>query len=418
MDLSIDKLLNWSSVNAGSGVSLPETLQAKFTFLWLGTINSNQLVDVISGQNITVTGKDFTTTIPYTSAATFAMANVAGLKTDDDFDGAWFTDAGAVRSVTAQKLIDCDFSRTLVKYANASPYEIEWIGLLQKGVSITSDEWNQLHTYFRLGTYWSGVFNSFGYVKDNRVQEGQGYKGWAATLTSLGLTAPATAVNASINKFCLDLINGASGSSVLSGMDALWMFMLNDSSLVAGAGTVTLQNPSRTRLAFTVAPTYTTSGFEGNASSMYADTNFNTSLGTNFVRDSASRGMYKYKAGTTGGLDGHLSSALNGMFIAGSTQQRINSGVALSASFSTTGTGYKAMNRTTSNDVQGYNPSVNNYTNASSAPANDTLKLLRNVTANYSDAGLSMYFVGRSFTSTEHGIISTSFTAHKTRLGL
>lgn len=402
------------SIISSSGGGLPSNIRSLFSFLWLGTISGSELVDVISGNNITVTGMDFSTTIPSTSTATLAMANVAALKTDDGFDGLWFTDAGAVNQVPVSYLIGNDYSRTIVKYEDSSPYNISWIGVLDDAVSLTSDQIDSLHLYFRLHIFWSGVFNNYGYLKDNRALQGYGYKQWLAEVNAASLTNPSETVKSSVNKLCLDLIN----YGVASGMDRCWNFMLNDSALVDGAGTISLFNSGETRLTFPVAPTYTASGFKGGSSS-YANTQFNPSTqGTNYTLNNASRGLYKYSAGTpTAYIDGHASSAVNAITEAASSSlQRINGnsgGVG-----DTRPLGYFALDRSDASNHIGYKETASSSaTAASSSLVNENITILR-AAFGYGDAGISFYYLGRSFSAAEHLNIRLAFLAHKTRLGL
>lgn len=404
------------AVFSGGG-ELPSSIRALFSFLWLGDVSGNELVDVIAGNNITVTNKDFSDIIPSTSSATLAMANVAALKTDDGFDGAWFDDAGTPKTVTPAQLIGNDYSRTIVKYDHESPYNIRWIGILDDGVTLTSDQINALHLYFQLHIFWSGGFSDYGYLKDNKPLEGQGYKGWIAEVQSLSLTEPSTLVKASVNKLALDLINyGVSGR-----FDRFWNFMLNDGNLFSGAGSVSLFNPGATRMSFPVSPTGSTRGMIGNGSSQYALDNFNpTSDGVNWTLNSASIGLFFYSAKTiaTSYMHGAISSAIDIVTVGNSsTLQRVNGGN-LGPAVSLDGADYVALNRSGATATQIYRNAVQSTgSGSSSGLTNQSFVTLRSQFG-YGDNGLSMKYLGASFTQTEHSNIRTAFLAHKTRLGL
>lgn len=411
-------LYNWWL--SGSTEAFPEALKSLFSVLWLGNISSNTMIDESGNANdITITSKDFVTDyIPPTSTATFALANSAPLKVDDNFDGAWYTDAGAVKQVPVSHFINNDYTRTLVKYSNSAPYNVEWIGLLDDAATPTTDQWNQLHELFQLNPYWSGVFNINGVVKDNRALEGQGYKGWISYVDFLSLTNPTTTVKASINKTFLEI--NSNDSTLWDLMDAVWCHMLNDSALVTGAGTVSMKRPSLDRMTFPVAPTYTASGFLGNASTQYALTNYNaTQHAQNYSQNSACFGVFKYAAGAgINGIFGHPSfTGTNTMQNSSTSANRINGGGnSTAADFS--GTGYRALNRSGSASVQGYRGTTQTTgTGASGALTNEDFSVLRNAFG-YSDAGISWTFIGGSLTQAQHGILNTAFTNHKTRLGL
>jgi len=157
----------------GGGQSWATTLGAlegKFQYIWQeGSFSGDDLLDVLgSGDVITVTGKDFVTDyIPATSAATFDVPNNATYIADDT-DFLWINRNEDSRGVEVSELIGYDFSRTLIKYDNASPHHIRWIGILKAGEALTAAELNTIHTQFELPLFWSGVENVNGFVKANR----------------------------------------------------------------------------------------------------------------------------------------------------------------------------------------------------------------------------------------------------------
>ncbi|MFY9110506.1 MAG: phage tail tube protein [Desulfomonilia bacterium] len=141
-----------------------------FEFLWVGEVQGNFLIDRLHGYRIEVTGKDFTGAfIPYGSFATFRMGNVPDLIQADEADHFWYDIAGDGLQKTFTELIDEDPTRTVVRYSEVEPYDITAIGLLKEGVTLTEEQMNLLHHDFLLWVFWSGVFNDFGYVKDNKI---------------------------------------------------------------------------------------------------------------------------------------------------------------------------------------------------------------------------------------------------------
>jgi len=146
----------------------PAVLKAKMLILFTGSISGNSLLSEVGSDVITVSGKDFATnTIPASSAATFTLPNTATYKAAD-IDYLWFTEAGVPRNVTVAELIGYDFARTVICYSSTAPHDIQWIGLLQADATLSETEINLLHRAFRLHIFWSGVWNDYGYFKDNR----------------------------------------------------------------------------------------------------------------------------------------------------------------------------------------------------------------------------------------------------------
>jgi hypothetical protein len=87
---------------------------------------------------------------------------------DADTDFIWFTADGTPRTVTTAELIEWDLQRTPVKYGNTLPTNIEIIAILRAGITLSATEVNELYTDFQLPIFWSGVFNEYGYTKNNR----------------------------------------------------------------------------------------------------------------------------------------------------------------------------------------------------------------------------------------------------------
>jgi uncharacterized protein (TIGR02145 family) len=122
---------------------------------------------VFDGRKIAITGKDFTTAyIPDSSTATFKLQADADLIADDA-DNLWFT-GGVQKSVSLQNLINRDYTKTIIKFNHSSPYQVSAIGILKSGVTLTPAQVDKLHSDFELWLFWSGVFNDYGYLKDNR----------------------------------------------------------------------------------------------------------------------------------------------------------------------------------------------------------------------------------------------------------
>ena len=236
--------------------------------------------------------------------------------------------------------------------------------------------------------------------------------------TALGYTHPSAAVLTSLNTLVTDL----KGYGVWTGFDALWVMMLNDASLVATTGAINYISPSNNQMTFPVAPSYTTSGIKGNATDQYALTNFNPSNGTNYTLNNASFGYYQYVGGSgTNYTFGHAAGSNDVMLNATSSAAavRINSGNLAAGNPATNNIAeYYAVDRQDSTNVKVFNgTSVHSTTATSISRQNENFTILR-AAFGYSSAGISMAFVGRSFSTTEHANIRTAILAHKSRLGL
>jgi hypothetical protein len=157
------------------------------------------------------------------------------------------------------------------------------------------------------------------------------------------------------------------------------------------------------------------SGFEGNGGagdSMRIGTNFNPSTGGfNYTLNSASRGIYLYKANSAGNNAVTSSIANNDLLRNGSsTQHRINSGASLSVSVNLSGTGLLSVVRTSSNDVNFFKDKTKSVrTQASSAIANGNNQILSNLTTSFSDAGFSFYYIGGALTDADVEILYDGF---------
>jgi hypothetical protein len=143
---------------------------AYFDFLWTGLVSYAGPDYLISSfpdrRKITITGRDFVGTfIPGGSIATFTLPLDADFIADDT-DHLWSN--GVIQNnLTVTDLISGDY-RTVVKYSNSAPFDITMIGLLRLGITPTGTMLNELHTDFLLWLFWTGVFNDYGYLKDNR----------------------------------------------------------------------------------------------------------------------------------------------------------------------------------------------------------------------------------------------------------
>lgn len=141
-----------------------------FDYLWIGQVVGDYLISETDGRRITIIGKDFAGIyIPDSSVATFQLAADPDFILDDAPDHFWFDAGGNQNIITLADLIGADYTRTFIKYANFSPYNVYAIGLLNSGVVLTPAQIDELHEYFWLWLFWSGVLNDYGFLKDNRL---------------------------------------------------------------------------------------------------------------------------------------------------------------------------------------------------------------------------------------------------------
>jgi hypothetical protein len=129
-------------------LNTPPDWYGLFNMIWMeGNYDGDNLKNTLTGSNITITGKDFSTDyIPITSNAIFGFSTPK----------------------TALELVSEDYPNILVKYDNTAPHHIRMIGVLKDGITLTQPELDQLHQLFDLWIWWSGEWNDYGVLKDNR----------------------------------------------------------------------------------------------------------------------------------------------------------------------------------------------------------------------------------------------------------
>jgi hypothetical protein len=216
------------SITAGSGLSRKTVVrgikyQALYThlsslldFFWTVPVNGDYLINFLDGRKITITGKDFITDyIPGTSAATFKLQSDADFILDDISDFIWFDRYGNQRPVTVTELISDNY-RTVVQYRNEAPLDILAIGLIKSTIVLTQTIIDQLSEDMWLWLYWSGFFNDYGYLKDNRmIQIGKMVSPGPLTTAGIALTAPSslTATQYSYTEIDLAWVNPIESTS-------------------------------------------------------------------------------------------------------------------------------------------------------------------------------------------------------------
>jgi hypothetical protein len=85
-----------------------------------------------------------------------------------DTDYIWFKTDETPRTTTEAELIGYDLQRTPVKYDDASPNSIRWIGILKLATTLTATQRNNLFKSFYLPIMWDDSWNDYGHSKENR----------------------------------------------------------------------------------------------------------------------------------------------------------------------------------------------------------------------------------------------------------
>ena len=80
-----------------------------------------------------------------------------------DTDLIWFKANESQRTPTEAELVGYDFTRTIVKYDNLTPYSIRWIMILSSDLDTDA-----MRDSFDLSIWWSGVLSLHGNVKGNK----------------------------------------------------------------------------------------------------------------------------------------------------------------------------------------------------------------------------------------------------------
>jgi hypothetical protein len=171
--------------------------------------------------------------------------------------------------------------------------------------------------------------------------------------------------------------------------------------------------------------TFSNGRFTGNGTSAYIDLGFNptTASSPKFVQDSASFGVYSLKLGQdTGGLFGPASgtpkNSLYPRYSDDLSYYRANVGT--SSSLAALNNGLVSVDRSASTVTKQYRGGYlanTGVTNASSAPDNANLCLLRDRTL-YSTGIVAGWFVGQSLSAADHALLNTCMTAFLTAEGV
>jgi photosystem II stability/assembly factor-like uncharacterized protein len=158
-------------------------------------------------------------------------------------------------------------------------------------------------------------------------------------------------------------------------------------------------------------------GFTGNGSGSddYLSS-FDPSTGTwNYTQNSATFGIW-----ATADVDNNRIVACSNtsgnrtlMILSSNSTYRCNSTAATAATFNFDGTGFTAINRSSSSDLQTYKNATNASTTTTSSGVNQTFTLLRDLaTGTDSDSSIGAWFAGSSLTSGEYTTLYNALTTY------
>lgn len=348
---------------------------------------------------------DFLTVAGSAGSETYQAPNTASYQSADT-DYIWFKTDVSQRTTTTAELIGYDFTRTIIKYANSSPYAIEAIMILSSDVDTA-----KMRDDFDLSIWWSDVLSAHGNVKGNR---GVGKSVWTAesvyedelnTYIS-GLAIPlSTGQKTLLNNFIITLKTDLSIANLSEAFDVMHIFAgeTQESSLknlVKNAHHCTIVGGTQTFTAL--------EGFTGDGAGSYLKTDYNPSTqGVRYALTDAHIAVY-YR--TDGGVNqqcgmGYPTEMWNG------NSSNFNRCWINSTEFDvvtlTWALGFKILTRT----IGGVHA---HYINGAGGIAWEApTGLVEDLYFNYASSGqISFGCVGKYFTLTQHNKIRDAFETY------
>lgn len=174
---------------------------------------------------------------------------------------------------------------------------------------------------------------------------------------------------------------------------------------------------------YPTAITHSIQGIKGNDTNQFISTNWNASIngGSKYTLDSACRGAWIFSTAASGTvIDGTITTASRNCMRnqSSATLHKINQGGGdLAGALSFSGTGYVAIDRSSSTVVSGYNDLVKTDTTANSVSLlNEEQTLLRAGSA-FGGVGISVYFCSGSKTEAAHNSFRNSFATYLSEIG-
>jgi hypothetical protein len=233
---------------------------------------------------------------------------------------------------------------------------------------------------------------------------------------SQGYTVPSSTVLSALDVMIVSMKDDGTWAN----LDVLRITAFNNSAL-QNTARVNFKNPGSNEMSLVNLPTYGVAGFRGDGVSSCLDNLYNPSTqGINYAQNSASRFIWVRTAPTTGNrLDGGNSGTMNTMAAIDTTAQRINQSTAsLNVSVNMSGTGYRAMDRPDSANVNVFVAKVKSARTATSAAMTNANQRVLATAAAFCDAEFSIYGMSASLTDTQHNNNVDRITAYLTAIGL
>lgn len=254
--------------------------------------------------------------------------------------------------------------------------------------------------------------NEYGYFSSGVTAK---YQAVLDRATVQGYTKPSAAKNNAWNTF----LNARIADGSFAKMDFLYNLAWNDATLSAFSA---LDHKTATREGvYTSSPTYGVKGIKGDNLAAFFDTSFRPSLhATNFTQNDAALGIWITTIPSAGtGVMGDASTTTDRMtYAVNNNTNSINSTNSASINLNTSGTGYKAFNRTDSTNCQLYNGLTRtDFTGTSTGVSASNLVLLKR-NSTLSDVEIGLFFGAGSLTETQHNNIRNGYATFLTAIGL
>lgn len=242
------------------------------------------------------------------------------------------------------------------------------------------------------------------------------YKAVLTEATEEGYTLPPKPIQRDQNIFLNEI------ASIRAKIDILYLFATNSGTTEAFSK-INLVNPTGTKATFGTTGagniTYSNQGVLGNTGGAYIDTGINTSSTVNYTLNSAFEGFFVWKKFVSSNvLSGNVTATSCTVRNDNTTAQRLNSGGNVTGAIDLSGLGFKALNRSSVNDLQAYADKVRtDKTIGSFALPNETRKIYRQG-ASYGDAGIAAYILGGSLTESEKTTLRNALNKYITNIYL
>ena len=267
-------------------------------------------------------------------------------------------------------------------------------------------------------TWWGNTDNNISWGKSYADLAGGGFDAdYQAVLdqsTSLGYTAPSAAQQTLQNTLVTDLKT----AGVWDKLDVFYVFATDGDSDFA---TLNWKTPSSHQVTKINSPTFTAdSGFTGDGSSSYLDTNYNPATsGTNYTLNDASISIWNNTFVLNNFITGVNDSAYNCLRMSASSANiRINMGInSLSpvVNFSDSNKTFRQLNRTSSSNVTAFIDTTSTTHSGASTSIEGQNQLILKASSFYSSTEVAFFGMGASLVS-ENADFYSALNTYKSAL--